>query len=429
MRSKAKQDDDDESESSSFKEILKSLGPGLITGASDDDPSGIVTYSIAGAAFGYSTLWTALITFPLMAGVQLICARIGLVYGCGLAAVMRKSFPKKLVYLAIISLLIANTINAAADMQAIAAGINLLVPIPIIVLILPIAVIILIVQIWGTYKTIEKIFRWLTLSLFAYIAAAILAKPDWSQVLHGTFVPTFKLDGEFLSTLVAILGTTISPYLFFWQSNHEVEEKKAEEGAEPGNPSKKELKHAVWDVNAGMLLSNVVMYFIILAGAATLHQSGNKEIESATQAAEALKPVAGNAAYVLMALALIGTGVLAVPILTTSAAFGVAEAFGWKCGLDEKPGQAKEFYLVMAACTLVALAIDYLGVNPMKALFITAVINGFLSAPLLVGIMLVSNDRKIMGDHTNGRFLNILGWTTTALMSLAAAVLVWTWFQ
>ena len=399
MRSDAQQDDNDESESSSFKEIIKSLGPGLITGASDDDPSGIVTYSIAGAAFGYSTLWTALITFPLMAGVQLICARIGLVYGCGLAAVMRKSFPKKLVYLAIISLLIANTINAAADMQAIAAGINMLVPIPIIVLILPIAVIILVVQIWGTYKTIEKIFRWLTLSLFAYIAAAILAKPDWSEVLHGTFVPTFKLDGEFLSTLVAILGTTISPYLFFWQSNHEVEEKKAEEGAEPGNPSKKELKHAVWDVNAGMLLSNVVMYFIILAGAATLHQSGNKEIESATQAAEALKPVAGNAAYVLMALALIGTGVLAVPILTTSAAFSVAEAFGWKCGLDEKPGQAKEFYLVMAACTLVALAIDYLGVNPMKALFITAVINGFLSAPLLVGIMLVSPEPVQLVDR------------------------------
>src|ERR1700760_1465693 len=182
--------DHDSSDSSSFKEIIKSLGPGLITGASDDDPSGIVTYSIAGAAFGYFTLWTALITFPLMAGVQLICARIGLVYGCGLAAVMRKSFPKKLVYLAIISLLIANTVNAAADMQAIAAGINMLVPIPIIVLILPIAIIILIVQIWGTYKTIEKIFRWLTLSLFAYVAAAILAKPDWSEVLHGTFVPT-----------------------------------------------------------------------------------------------------------------------------------------------------------------------------------------------------------------------------------------------
>jgi Mn2+/Fe2+ NRAMP family transporter len=226
-----------------------------------------------------------------MAGVQLICARIGLVYGCGLAAIMRKSFPKKLVYLAIISLLIANTINAAADMQAIAAGINMLVPIPI-------------------------------------------------------------------------------------------------------------------------------------AGAATLHQSGNKEMESATQATEALKPVAGNAAYVLMALVLIGTGVLAVPILTTSAAFDVAEAFGWNV-----PGQPKEFYLVMAACTVVALAIDYLGVNPMKALFITAVINGFLSAPLLVGIMLVSNDRKIMGEHTNGRVVNILGWTTTALMSVAALVLVWTWFQ
>jgi NRAMP (natural resistance-associated macrophage protein)-like metal ion transporter len=426
-RNPAAENPADDDSTDSFKQIIKSLGPGLITGASDDDPSGIVTYSIAGALFGYATLWTALITFPLMAGVQYICARIGLVYGCGLAAVMRKSFPKKLVYLAIVSLVLANTINAAADMQAIAAGINMLAPVPIGVLILPIAIVILFVQVWGTYKMIEKIFRWLTLSLFAYIAAAVLAKPDWSAVLHGTFVPTLKLDSEFLSTLVAILGTTISPYLFFWQSDHEVEEKKAEAGAEPGNPSKKELKHAAWDVNAGMLLSNVVMYFIILAGAATLHQSGNKEIESATQATEALKPVAGNGAFLLMALALIGTGVLAVPILTTSAAFAVAEAFGWKYGLDEKPGHAKEFYIVMAACTFGALAIDYLGVNPMKALFITAVINGFLSAPLLVGIMIVSNDREIMGDRTNGLLLNILGWTTTALMTLAAIVLVWTW--
>jgi NRAMP (natural resistance-associated macrophage protein)-like metal ion transporter len=364
-----------------------------------------------------------------MAGVQLICARIGLVGGCGLAAVMRKSFPKKLVYFAIISLLIANTVNAAADLQAIAVGINMLIPIPIVVLILPIALIILIVQVWGTYKTIEKVFRWLTLSLFAYIAAAVLAKPEWKEVFHGTFVPTFQFDSEFLSTLVAILGTTISPYLFFWQSNHEFEEKKAEEGAEPGNPSEKELRHAVWDVNAGMLLSNVVMYFIILAGAATLHQSGSKEIDSATQAAEALKPVAGNSAYVLMALALIGTGVLAVPILTTSAAFSVAEAFGWKCGLDEKPGKAKEFYIVVAACTLVALSIDYLGVNPMTALFVTAVINGVLSAPLLVGIMIVSNDRKIMGAHVNSWFLNLLGWATTLLMAIATMVLIWTWFQ
>jgi NRAMP (natural resistance-associated macrophage protein)-like metal ion transporter len=414
------------------KEFLHALGPGLITGASDDDPSGIVTYSMAGAAFGYATLWMALLTFPLMAAVQFICAKIGLVYGCGLATVMRKSFPRKLVYLAIASLVVANTINAAADIQAIAAGINLLIPIPIIALILPIAAAILIVQIWGSYKAIVKIFRWLTLTLFAYIGASFLAKPSWSEVLHGTLVPTFHFDSDFLSMFVAVLGTTISPYLFFWQSDHEVEAKAADPGEgdlRQGHATKAELKHAAWDVNAGMLLSNIVMYFIILSAAATLHQSDNHEIATATQAAEALKPVAGQAAFLLMALGLIGTGVLAVPILTASAAYGVAEAMGWECGLDKKPGRAKEFYLVISGCTLCALLINYLGVNPMKALFITAVINGFLSPPLLIALMLVSNDAKIMGDRVNGTMLNILGWATTALMSIAAIILVWTWTQ
>jgi NRAMP (natural resistance-associated macrophage protein)-like metal ion transporter len=420
------------SEQSSVKKFLQTLGPGLITGASDDDPSGIVTYSMAGAAFGYATLWTALITFPLMAGVQFICAKIGLVHGCGLAEVMRKSFPRKLVYPAIASLIIANTINAAADIQAIAAGINLLIPIPIVVLILPIALGILVVQIWGSYKTIVKIFRWLALSLLAYIVAAFLAGPNWSEVLHGTVVPTIRFDSEFLSMLVAILGTTISPYLFFWQSNHEVEEKASKPGeGDPrqGHATSSELKYAAWDVNAGMLLSNVVMYFIILSAAATLHQSDTHEIETATQAAEALKPVAGQAAFLLMALGLIGTGVLAVPILTGSTAYAVAEAMGWESGLDKKPGRAKEFYLVIACCTIGALLINYLGVNPMKALFITSVINGFLAPPILVGLMIVSNDPKIMGKRVNGVLLNILGWSTTALTSIAAVVLVWTWTQ
>ncbi len=425
-RHKGKDPEDSESQ---LKTFFKVLGPGLITGASDDDPSGIVTYSMAGAAFGYATLWTALLTFPLMAAVQYICAKIGLVTGCGLAAVMRKHFPKWLVHAAILSLVIANTINAAADIQAIAAGINLLIPVSIMVLIAPIAVAILVVQVWGSYNTIIKIFRWLTLSLFAYIAAAFLAKPSWSEVLHGTIVPTLKLDSDYLSILVAILGTTISPYLFFWQSDHEVEEKKSKKqnACEPEKPKHVELKHAAWDVNAGMLLSNVVMYFIIFAAAATLHASNQHEIQSATEAAEALRPVAGSAAFVLMALGLIGTGVLAVPILTASAAFGVAEAMGWEHGLEKKLHRAKGFYLVMTACTAGALLINFLGVDPMKALFITAVINGFLSPPLLCGLMVLSNSKKVMGKEKNGLVLQILGWSTTALMSLAAVVLIWTW--
>lgn len=414
----------------SLQRLFRVLGPGLIAGASDDDPSGIATYSMAGASLGYATLWTALLSFPLMASVQFICAKIGLVSGMGLAGIMRRHYSRWIVYPAIFALVIANTINAAADIQAVAAGINLLLPISVTVLIAPIAVLILIVQIWGSYRFIVKIFRWLTLSLFAYIGAAFLAKPDWQQVAKGTFLPTFTLDSDFLPMLVAILGTTISPYLFFWQASQEVDEQKSSgrkhlwqrQGA-----TKSELKYAAWDVNAGMFLSNMVMYFIILATAATLHQVGKTQIDTATQAAEALRPIAGSGAYVLMALGLIGTGILAIPILTGSAAYGVAEILGWKCGLDEKPAAAKEFYLVMAACTLGALAINFFGVNPMKALFWTAVINGFLSPPLLIIVMLIANNRQVMGRRVNGPVLNVLGWATTAIMFAAAAILVWTW--
>jgi NRAMP (natural resistance-associated macrophage protein)-like metal ion transporter len=414
------------------KQFFKILGPGLITGASDDDPSGIGTYAMAGASLSYSCLWTALVTFPLMAGIQFICAKIALVYGTGLARIMRREFPRWIVYPAILALVVANTINAAADIQAIAAGINLLAPISVAALIFPVAALILVVQVWGSYRFIVKIFRWLTLSLFAYIGAAFLAHPDWKAVVRGTLIPTIHFDSNFLSMLVALLGTTISPYLFFWQANQEIEEEIStgkKKLRERKGATKQELKFAAWDIIAGMLLSNVVMYFIILATAATLHAAGKTEIGTATDAAEALRPIAGNAAYVLMALGLIGTGVLAVPILTGSAAYSVAELFGWKCSLDAKPWQAKQFYLVMSACTLFALAINYLGVNPMQALFWTAVINGFLAPPLLVIIMLIANRRRVMGERVNGFVLNTLGWATTLAMFAAAIVLVWTWTQ
>ncbi len=268
---------------------------------------------------------------------------------------MRRNYSLWWAYPAIAALVIANTINAAADIQAIAAGINLLVPIPILALTIPIALAILVVQVWGSYRLIEKIFRWLTVSLFAYIGAAFLAHPKWSEVIRGTLIPTFRFDSTYLSMLVAILGTTISPYLFFWQASQEVEEQKSKQNHRDGkakSATSGELRDAAWDVNTGMLLSNVVMFFIILATAATLHAAGKTEIDTAAQAAEALRPIAGNAAYVLMALGLIGTGVLAVPILTGSAAYSVAELFNWKCGLDEKPHQAKGFYWVIAAATL-----------------------------------------------------------------------------
>ena len=417
-------------ETNPVKRCVRVLGPGLVTGASDDDPSGIDTYAMAGASFGYGMLWTALVTFPLMASIQLICARIGLVCGCGLAEVMRRHYPPTLVYVLVLSLVIANTINAAADLAAIAAGVNLLLPIPIAFLILPIGLFILAVQVWGSYRFIAKTFKWLTLSLFAYIGAAFFAGPDWHGVLKGTLFPSLRFDNSFFMMFVAILGTTISPYLFFWQANQEVEEEMAHgskklrerKGATDG-----ELKDAAWDVNIGMFLSNVVMYFIMLATAATLHQAGRTDIATAAEAAQALRPLAGDVAFLLMALALIGTGVLAVPILTGSAAYAVAETFGWKSGLDEKPGGAKQFYLVMGISTVVALFIAYWEIDVMKALFWTAVINGFLSPPLLVIIMLIANNRAIMGNHVNSRTLNVLGWTTSLVMFVAAIALVVSW--
>lgn len=421
-----------EREPNPLKRFVKGLGPGLITGASDDDPSGISTYAMAGATLGYAPLWTAWITFPLMAAIQFICAKVGLVTGMGIAGVLRQHYPPSALYAAVTGLMLANTINAGADLLAIAAGVNLLVPVPIYVLILPVALLILALQIFGSYRLIAKTFKWLTLSLFAYIGASFLAHPDWRAVLHGTVVPTFRLDGEFLSIMVAVLGTTISPYLFFWQANQEVEEDVAKGrtlrpqriGASDG-----ELKYAAWDVVVGMLFSNIVMYFIILATAATLHNTGQTHIDTAAQAAEALRPLAGDAAYILMALGLIGTGLLAVPILTGSAAYAVCETFGWDASLDAKPGRAKEFYLVLIGATLGGVFIDYLGVSPMKALFWTAVLNGFLAPPLLVLIMLISSNRKVMGKRVNGVWLNVLGWATALAMFAAAIGLVVTWGQ
>ena len=412
------------------KRFLKSLGPGLITGASDDDPSGIGTYSIAGAAFGFATLWTALFTLPLMTVVQFLCAKIGMVSGQGLAGVLRTYYPRSVLYPATACLVIANTINAGVDIGAIAAGINLIVPVPVGLLIVPIALGIVALQIWGRYRQIVNVFKWLTLSLFAYIATAFLAKPDWSAVLRGTFVPELRLDHDYLVTLVAILGTTISPYLFFWQASQEVEEEISEgktTAAQRKGASDADLSRAKWDTITGMFISNLVFYFVILACAATLHASGNTEISSAAQAAEALRPLAGNAATYLFAVGIIGAGFLAVPVLTGSSAYAVAEAFGWKYGLDTKPREAKRFYAVIAISTLVGVLIDFAGINPISALFWTSVINGVLSPPLLVLIMLISSNRKIMERRVNGRFTGIVGWLAAVVMFAASIAMIATW--
>ena len=419
-----------EREKNPVKRLLIVLGPGLITGASDDDPSGIGTYTQAGAAFGFATLWTAPATLPMMAAVQLICAKIGMVSGMGLAGVLRKHYARWVVYGSMSLLVIANTINAGTDIGAIAAAVNLLVPIPALVLVVPIAIGILTVQILGSYALISRIFKWLTLTLFAYIGAAFLARPHWREVLVGTVVPTLRFDHQYLMTLVAILGTTISPYLFFWQASQEVEE-ELNMGrltlAEREGATDQEIKIAEIDVNTGMLFASIVFYFVILASAATLHVAGKTDIQTATDAAEALKPLSVGAASILFALGLIGSGFLAVPVLTGSSAYAIGEAFGWNCGLDEKLRTAPRFYGVIIVSTLVGMLINFLRIQPVTALFWTAVINGVLAPPLLVMIMLVSNNKEVMGKRVNGRLTNFIGWTTAALMCAAALGMFVTW--
>jgi len=413
-------------EKNPLKRLGKALGPGLITGASDDDPSGIGTYAQAGAQFGFATLWTTIAMLPMQTAVQYMCAKIGLVTGKGLAGVLREHYHRAL-YPAVIGLVIANTLNAGADIGAIAAAINLLVPIWPSVLIVPVGLGIIGLQVFGTYRLIEKVFKWLSLALLAYIGAALFARPDIVKVLLGSLVPTISLDPKYIGILVALLGTTISPYLFFWQASQEVEEQisvgrrllRHRQGA-----TGFELKYALWDTIAGMVFSEIVAYFIILTTGATLFVAGKHDVASATDAAQALRPLAGDASALLLAIGLIGAGVLAVPVLTGAAAYGVSEAFGWRSGLDRELTRAPQFYLVIIAATLVGMAINWLGINPITALVLSAVLNGLVAAPLLILIMLVSNDRAAMGERTNGRLLNILGWVTTIVMSVAGLGLI-----
>jgi NRAMP (natural resistance-associated macrophage protein)-like metal ion transporter len=415
-----------QAEKNPLKRFGKALGPGLITGASDDDPSGIGTYAQAGAQHGFATLWMTLWMLPMVTAVQYMCAKIGLVTGRGLAGVLREHYPRAL-YPAVIALLIANTLNAGADIGAIAAAINMLVPIPAIVFIVPVSLGIIALQVLGSYRLIEKVFKWLTLALLAYIGAALFARPDIVSVLAGTLIPTIRLDPKYIGILVALLGTTISPYLFFWQASQEVEEQisigrrhlRQRQGA-----SRFELKYALWDTMAGMAFAEIVAYSIILATGATLFAAGKTDIASATDAAQALRPLAGDASALLLAVGLIGAGVLAVPILTGAAAFGVSEAFGWRSGLDRKVTRAPQFYVVIIAATLVGMVIAILEINPITALVWSAVLNGLVAAPLLVLVMLVSNNRAAMGERTNGRLLNVVGWVTTIVMGVAGIGLI-----
>lgn len=403
--------------------FFANLGPGLITGAADDDPSGISTYSVTGASFGYLPLWTALFSFPLMAAVQLMCARLGLVTGRGLAGVVRRNYPRPVLWGACALLIVANVFNIGADLGGMAEATEMMTGIKSHYWTAPYTIVIISLLFFSSYRHIARIFKWLTLVLFAYIAAAFLARPNWGSVLSATFVPRVEWSSAFLAIFVGILGTTISPYLFFWQASQEVEDERARgritieqrEGA-----TDEELRVARTDVFTGMFFSNLVMYFIILTTAATLHAHGQANIETARDAAEALRPLAGDRAYLLFTVGLIGTGMLAVPILAGSAAYAVAEAREWRGTLEDRPRLSRKFYTVVAVSMLLGLALDFVGFNAVKMLFYSAVLNGVLAPPLIVLVVLLTSKREVMGTRVSSRPLRYLGWTTAAVMSAAA---------
>ena len=410
------------------QQFLAELGPGLITGAADDDPSGISTYSVAGASYGYATLWTALLSFPLMAAVQLMCARLGMVTGCGLASVIRTRYPRWVLWFACSLVIVANIFNIGADLGGMADAMQMITGIRAFYWTPLFAALITGLLFWTSYRTMARVFKWLTLVLFAYVITAFLARPDWGAVARATFIPHIEWTKSYIAVLVGILGTTISPYLFFWQAAQEVEEDR-DHGkttmAQRRGSTNKELRIARTDVITGMLLSNVVMYFLILTTAATLNAHGMKNIETAKQAAEALRPLAGKGAYWLFTLGLVGTGMLAVPVLAGSCAYAIAEGANWRsASLNVQPQVARKFYAVIAVAILVGLAFDFAGLNAVKMLFWSAILNGLLAPPLVIMVALLTSDRRVMGDRVNSRGMQALGWICALIMSAAAIALL-----
>ena len=407
------------------------LGPGLITGASDDDPSGIATYSQAGAQFGYMLGWTLLLTYPLMCGIQMISAQIGRVTGRGLAENMRRHYPAPVLYLLVGLLLIANTINLGADLGAMAAALRLLIPGPAVVYIAGFAIVTVLLEVFTRYASYASVLRWLTLSLFAYVATVFVVGVPWLTVTRYLVLPHLEFSGAYLTVVVAVFGTTISPYLFFWQAAEEVEEEKQDPEAKPlvraPQQAPRQLARIQLDTLVGMGFSNVIALFIVLTTAATLNAHGVKDIQTSSQAAEALRPIAGEFAFVVFALGIVGTGMLAVPVLAGSAAYAVGEALRWRVGLARKPGRAKAFYGAIAVATLVGAALNFSPLDPIKALFWSAVINGVAAVPLMIMIMLISSRRAVMRQFTPGPVLSALGWLATAVMAAAAIGMFATW--
>lgn len=403
--------------------FFKKLGPGLITGASDDDPSGIATYSQAGAQFGLSTLWTALLTFPLMAAIQGMCARIGLVTSQGLTVTLKQHYSKPILYGMLIFSFPAITLNIGADIQGMGAVAHMICPVvPVSVFCVMITALLLFIIIKYSYQKIAMILKWLCLSLLLYIIVPFMVGQDWLMVAEKTFIPTIRFNKEFLSIIVAILGTTISPYLFFWQTTMEAED-QAHKGVVLVD--KRVLNEMKTDVNLGMLLSNLVMFFMILTTGTVLFNGGIHQINTVDEAAKALEPLAGKLTYFIFATGVLGTGLLAIPVLAGSQSYMLAETFGWKAGLDKKFAQAKPFYASIIVSLLVGLSLDFFDVSPIKALLYTAIVYG-LTAPVMIAVIMhIGNNKKIMKDHTNSKLSNILGGLTLILMTAAAIGLVY----
>jgi NRAMP (natural resistance-associated macrophage protein)-like metal ion transporter len=404
--------------------FLQKLGPGLITGAADDDPSGIATYSQVGAMFGYSMMWLMLFSLPLMIAIQEVCARIGRVTGMGIAANMRKHYPASLMY-AIVSLLcLANIFNLGADIGAMGAAAQLLFGGPLLPYVIAFTIISLLLQMYIPYTQYVKYLKWLTMALFAYVLTALVANVSWGNALHATLVPSLAFNANYFTALVAVLGTTISPYLFFWQASEEAEEVRDNRKEHPLKwapwQAKKQFERIKVDTVVGMGFSNVVSLFIILTTAATLHAAGITNIQTSAQAAKALEPLAGRFAFALFTVGIVGTGLLAVPVLAGSAAYGVAEAFKWRASLENRPSEARQFYGVLAVATLVGLALNFVGMNPIRALFWSAVINGVVSVPLMVVTLLMAVNPRVMGKFTLPLRLRVLGWIATVAMLVAS---------
>lgn len=424
-----------------FKSFFKSLGPGLITGASDDDPSGIATYSQAGAQFGFGTLWLALFQLPLMIVIQEMCARIGLVTGSGLAGIMKKRYSKKTVYPIISLLLIANTINIGADIGAMSASVKLVLPqLQIVIVTILFTALVICAEIFIPYRKYVTILKYLTLSLLAYVITAFVVGGNWNEILVSSVIPHFEFTPTFVMLFVAIFGTTISPYLFFWQTSEEAEEDVAKDKIKEigeGKPitKKKEITLMRKDVAVGMAFSQAIMWFIIITTAGTLHVHGLTDISTADEAAQALEPLvktfphAGELSKTIFALGIIGTGLLAIPVLAGSSAYALSEEFGWKEGLSKKFKQAKGFYLIIAASTVVGLWVNFADIDPIKALIYAAVINGIIAVPLLVLIMKIGNDKQILETRTNGKISNIAGWITVGVMGFSVIAMFLTWIM